>query len=131
MMPINTWAASLPQLPAKLDTTANVANLSVALSYIGSAIMPVYWSYIAERWGRRTVYMTSLSVYVLFTALSASSSSISMLIAMRVLGSACSGTVAGAAVIADIWEVKERGYAMSVYYIGPLYVSLVPLLAQL
>ena len=83
--------------------------------------MPVYWSYIAERWGRRTVYIISLSLYVIFTALSAGSSSISMLIAMRVLGSTCSGTVAGAAVISDVWEVKEKGYAMSIYYIGPLY----------
>ena len=82
--------------------------------------MPIYWSYIAEQSGRRTVYISSLILYVLFTALAASSSSISMLITMRVLSSTCSGTVAGAAVISDIWEVKEKGYAMSVYYIGPL-----------
>ena len=41
---------------------------------------------------------------------------------MRFLSAAsgCSVTTLGAAVIADIWDVKERGRAMSVYYLGPL-----------
>ena len=112
--------AALPHLPSELRTTATIANLSIVMTFIGPALMPIYWSYIAERWGRRTVYIVSLSLYILFTALSASSSSISMLIATRALASTCSGTVAGAAVISDIWEVKERGFAMSIYYIGPL-----------
>lgn len=45
-----------------------------------------------------------------------------MLIVMRILssGTGCSVTVVGAATISDIWEVKERGTAMSIYYLGPL-----------
>ena len=112
--------AALPELPTDLNTTANVANLAVALSFIGPAIMPLYWSFISEKYGRRIVSISSLALYVLFTALAASSSSISMLIVMRLLSSACSGNSVGPAVIADIWEVKERGHAMSIYYLGPL-----------
>ena len=84
--------------------------------------MPLYWSFMSEHYGRRTVYIVSLTLYVLFTSLSAVSSSIGMLISMRVLSStaSCGTTVTGAAVIADIWPVHEKGHAMSIYYIGPL-----------
>ena len=45
-----------------------------------------------------------------------------MLIVMRILsaGAGCAVTPIGAAVVGDIWEVKEKGQAMSVYYVGLL-----------
>lgn len=45
-----------------------------------------------------------------------------MLIVMRVFssGTGCSVTAVGAGTVSDIWEVKERGTAMSIYYLGPL-----------
>ena len=45
-----------------------------------------------------------------------------MLILMRMLsaGASCAVTPIGAAVVADVWEVKEKGQAMSVYYVGLL-----------
>lgn len=53
-----------------------------------------------------------------------------MLIVMRVLsgGSAASVQAVGAGTIADIWEVRERGLAMGIFYLGPL---LGPLLAPI
>lgn len=50
-----------------------------------------------------------------------------MLIVMRILsgGAAASGQVLGAGVIADIWESKERGSAMGIYYLGPLLGPLI------
>lgn len=45
-----------------------------------------------------------------------------MLIVMRILsaGASCAVTPIGAAAVADVWEVKEKGQAMSVYYVGLL-----------
>ncbi|KAL8960715.1 MAG: hypothetical protein Q9183_005418 [Haloplaca sp. 2 TL-2023] len=45
-----------------------------------------------------------------------------MLIVMRLLsgGAAASVQAVGAGTIADIWEVHERGHAMSIFYLGPL-----------
>ena len=84
--------------------------------------MPLYWSSISETHGRRVVYMTSLLLFVVFSIVSAISPSVSVLIVMRLLssGNGCAVTVVGASVIADIWEVKERGRAMGIYYLGPL-----------
>jgi MFS family permease len=53
-----------------------------------------------------------------------------MLIVMRILGGGASASVqaVGAGTIADIWEVRERGKAMGIFYLGPL---LGPLLAPI
>ena len=63
-----------------------------------------------------------MTLYLVFNVLSAKSTSIGMLIVMRVLssGTGCSVTAVGAGTVSDIWEVKERGTAMSIYYLGPL-----------
>ena len=72
--------------------------------------------------GRRTIYLTSFSLFLLWNILSALSNSIAMLIVMRILGggAAASVQVVGAGTIADIWAVKERGQAMGIFYLGPL-----------
>ena len=68
------------------------------------------------------MYVVSMTLCILFNAIAAKSSSIGMLIATRMLssGAGSSITVIGAGVIADIWQVRERGRAMGLYYLGPL-----------
>ncbi|KMP02038.1 permeases of the major facilitator superfamily protein [Coccidioides immitis RMSCC 2394] len=75
-----------------------------------------------EKLGRRTIYLVSFALFVLWSVLSAIASSIGMLIVMRLLGGGASASVqaVGAGTIADIWEVKERGRAMGIFYLGPL-----------
>ena len=45
-----------------------------------------------------------------------------MLIVMRILsgGAAASVQAVGAGTIADVWDVRERGRAMGIFYLGPL-----------
>lgn len=114
--------AALPQLPTQLHTTQAVANLSSTLSSIGPAITPLYWSFLAERKGRRIVMLIFLAFFAIFSALSAAATSIGMLMATRFLGSFFSGagSVAGAAIVADIWPSEVLGFAMSIFYLGPL-----------
>lgn len=72
-------------------------------------------SSFSETLGRRTIYVISFALFVLFSALSAISTNIGMLIALRILGGGASASVqaVGAGTIADIWPVRERGKAMS------------------
>lgn len=72
-------------------------------------------SSFSETLGRRTIYIISFALFVIFSALSAISTNIGMLIAMRILGGGASASVqaVGAGTIADIWMVFERGKAMS------------------
>jgi len=86
------------------------------------SIFPLWWASFSEEFGRRTIYIACFSLFVVFSILSAISTNVSMLIVMRLLGGGCSASVhaVGAGTIADVWEVRERGRAMSMFYLGPL-----------
>ena len=94
------------------------------------AIFPLWWASFSDTFGRRTIYLVAFSMFVLFSALSAVSTTIAMLIVMRLLSGGASASVhaVGAGTIADIWEVRERGRAMGMFYLGPL---MGPLLAPI
>lgn len=79
-------------------------------------------SAFSETLGRRTIYLLSFSLFVVFSVLSAVSVNMTMLIVMRILsgGSAASVQDIGAGTVADIWEPKKRGRAMGICYVGPL-----------
>lgn len=84
--------------------------------------LPFHRSSFSETLGRRTIYLVSFSLFVVFSILSALSTNVSMLIVMRILAGGASASVqaVGAGTIADIWESAERGRAMGIFYLGPL-----------
>jgi multidrug resistance protein len=104
------------------NATPTVTNLSVALYMLSMSIFPLWWSSFSETAGRRTIYIVSFGLFVVFGVLSAVAKNIAMLIVMRTLsgGAAASVQAVGAGTIADIWEPKERGRAMGLFYLGPL-----------
>jgi len=89
---------------------------------LSMSIFPLWWSSFSETAGRRTVYIASFSLLVVWQILAAVSSSITMFIIFRVLsgGAAAAVQAVGAGTVADVWEVRERGRAMGFFYIGPL-----------
>ncbi|KKY15130.1 putative mfs multidrug resistance [Diplodia seriata] len=113
---------ALNDIAADLDTTPTITNMSVAFYMLAMAIFPLWWSSFSETLGRRTIYLSSFVLFVLWGVLSAVASNISMLIVMRVLSGGASASVqaVGGGTIADIWEVRERGRAMGIFYLGPL-----------
>ena len=114
--------ASLLQVSRELHTTPTVTNLSVALYMLSMSIFPLWWSSFSERFGRRSVYVVSVCLYLVFNILSARSKNIAMLVVMRMLSGGASASVqaVGAGTIADVFEVRERGKAMGIFYLGPL-----------
>ncbi|KAH0845761.1 Major Facilitator Superfamily protein [Fonsecaea pedrosoi] len=113
---------TLDEVARSLHTDATTTNLSVSLYMLSMAIFPLWWSAFSETAGRRTVYITSFALFILFSVLSAVSHSISMLIVMRLLAGGASASVqaVGAGTLADIWKSHERGRAMGIYFLGPL-----------
>ncbi|EPS33330.1 hypothetical protein PDE_08292 [Penicillium oxalicum 114-2] len=113
---------SLPQVTRELHTKTTITNLSIALYMLSMSIFPLWWSSFSERLGRRTIYLASFALFVIFNCLCAISRSIAMLIVMRMLSGGASASVqaVGAGTIADLWEPRERGSAMSIFYLGPL-----------
>ena len=92
------------------------------------AIFPLWWSAFSEVLGRRTIYLVSFALFTIWNIVAAVSTSMAMLVVMRVLGGGASSSVLaiGAGTLADIWEPKERGRAMGIFILGPM---LGPLLA--
>lgn len=115
-------SAALSQVTRELHTTTTITNLSIALYMLSMSIFPLWWSSFSERLGRRTIYLASFVLFVVFNCLCAVSSSIAMLIVMRMLSGGASASVqaVGAGTIADLWEPQERGRAMGIFYLGPL-----------
>jgi len=111
------WPA-LPQISRDLHTTPTITNLSVALYMLSMSIFPLWWSSFSETLGRRTIYLVSFALFTLWNIISAISTSIGMLIVMRVLGGGAAASVqaVGAGTIADIWESRERGRAVCVFF---------------
>jgi multidrug resistance protein len=112
----------LQDISIAFNASHTVTNMSVAVYMLSMSIFPLWWSSFSERLGRRTIYIASFVLFVVFAILSAVSTSIAMLIVVRTLsgGAAASVQAVGAGTIADIWEVKERGRAMGLFYLGPL-----------
>ena len=112
----------LQDISKAFRATETVTNMSVAVYMLSMGIFPLWWSSFSERLGRRTIYITSFILFVIFGILAAVSTTIHMLIVCRVLcgGAAASVQAVGAGTIADIWHTKERGAAMGLFYLGPL-----------
>ncbi|KAL9592192.1 MAG: hypothetical protein Q9179_006965 [Wetmoreana sp. 5 TL-2023] len=113
---------TLLDISRDLHSTPTVTNLSVAFYLLSMSIFPLWWSSFSETMGRRTIYIVSFTLFVLWNILAAVSTNIAMLIVTRLLGGGAAASVqaVGAGTIADIWEVKERGHAMGIFYLGPL-----------
>lgn len=113
---------ALGDITTTFNSTATIVNLSVAMYMLSMSIFPLWWSSFSETLGRRTIYLSSFVLFLIFNILSAVSTNIAMFIVFRLLsgGAAASVQAVGAGTIADVWEVKERGRAMGIFYLGPL-----------
>lgn len=113
---------ALQDIAAAFGASSTVANMSVAVYMLSMAIFPLWWSSFSETAGRRTIYLISFTMFTVFAILSAVSTNMAMLIVMRTLsgGAAASVQAVGAGTVADIWETKDRGRAMGMFYLGPL-----------
>ncbi|KEY68951.1 hypothetical protein S7711_04616 [Stachybotrys chartarum IBT 7711] len=118
---------ALPTLSAELGATDTVANLSVAMYMLSMSIFPLWWSAFSERYGRRSIYLISFFLFLVFSIASALSTNIAMLVVFRICagGSSASVQAVGAGTVADVWETFERGRAMGIFYLGPLLGPLI------
>ena len=74
---------SLVDITTSLDSTPTITNLSVAFYMLSLAFFPLFWSSFSESSGRRSIYVISFTLSVVFNVLSAVSTNIAMFIVMR------------------------------------------------
>jgi MFS family permease len=111
-----------PVLMQHFGISRTVALLSLTLYTMGIAIGPLFIAPLSEVFGRKYVYIASLTMLLAFTAGAGAAQSFGALLACRTLaGILGSSTVAiGAGSIADIWALGKSGGTASLFFIlGP------------
>lgn len=105
-----------------LGTTITILNVAIGVYLITLGVIPLWWSSLSERHGRRSIYIISFILYLCFTIGCALAKDVNMLIAFRVLSGGCAASVqsVGAGTIGDLYPITKRGAAMGLFYLGPL-----------
>nr|QFR37053.1 MFS transporter [Cyberlindnera americana] len=118
---------AIEDMKKDLNTTTMMTNVSVGIYLLSLGVFPIWWSSFSEMLGRRTVYVSSFTLYVGFAVGCALSPSIGSLTGFRVLTGACSASVqsVGAGTISDLFAPEKRGRGMGYFYLGSLASPLV------
>ncbi|KAJ2844202.1 hypothetical protein GGI22_006957, partial [Coemansia erecta] len=118
----NMYIPSIQVVRDDLHTTQSAVTWTVTAYILGMAIFPLIWSNLADRYGRKPVYIASMLVYTCGSIGCALSKSLVALIISRVIQAAGSSAVqsSGAGTISDIYPREQRGTALGIYYLGPL-----------
>ncbi|PVF97158.1 MFS general substrate transporter [Serendipita vermifera] len=105
-----------------LRASTNEIALTLSLFIVVQGAAPLLWSAISEIKGRKAVYIVSLVLFTIGSAVAASTKSIAVFISMRIFQAAGSSAVPaiGAGTLADIYAPKERATMMGIYYAAPL-----------
>ncbi|KAG1122985.1 hypothetical protein G6F42_010970 [Rhizopus arrhizus] len=122
--PLSTliYVPGILQMARDLDASIEAINATMSAYVALAGLTPLFWSSISDTYGRRPVYIMSITIGIVASILCASSKNIAMLIVFRALqaSGASSGQTLGAGSIGDVFDVADRGKAYGVFFIGPL-----------
>ncbi|GEQ72655.1 hypothetical protein JCM33374_g6342 [Metschnikowia sp. JCM 33374] len=114
---------AVEDLSSDLNTSISMVNISVGIYLLSLGIFPLWWSNFSEKHGRRSVYVISFVWFFAFSIASAFAPSIESLIVFRLLAGVGGSAVqsCGAGTISDLYVQEERGTALGLFYLGPLF----------
>ncbi|KAF8160601.1 major facilitator superfamily domain-containing protein [Pholiota molesta] len=109
-----------------LNISYDVAILGISLYVLGFALGPLIFASMGEMFGRRNVFLLTLTLYTIFQIQGALSRNLASLLSCRLLtgifGSSPLTNAGGA--VSDIWSFRERGLASAIYatvpFLGPV-----------
>lgn len=110
-----------PQLISYFGFSQEVATLSLSIWVAGYCLGPLIFGPLSERLGRKPVFVVSILFYTGFNVGCALSKNTASILVFRFLGGvfgAAPLTNSGGC-IADVWNAKSRGIAMSLFSIAP------------
>ncbi|KAF8974168.1 MFS general substrate transporter [Flammula alnicola] len=119
---VSIYNPAINNIIADLHTTYEQVSWTLSTHALVTGCTPLIWGAFTELYGRKAVYLVSISLFIIGCAVAGDAKSIGVLIAMRVIqgiGGSAVLTI-GAATLADIYDPKERGSVMGLYYAAPL-----------
>lgn len=111
------FAEGSAQLQELFHVGSTVATLGTSLFVFGFASGPVIWGPMSELYGRKVVLLPSMLGYVCFCMMVGAAKDIQMVMICRFFAGfvGAAPLVVAPAVLADIFDAKSRGKAMSIF----------------
>lgn len=113
------------------NSNATLATMPVSIFLLGFAVGPLYLAPMSEIYGRAIVLVCSNAFFCAWQIGCALAPSLNSLIVFRFLAGVggSSALTLGGGVIADLFPVEERGFAISIWSVGPTIApSIAPLI---
>ncbi|KAH9483779.1 Major facilitator superfamily multidrug transporter mdrA [Psilocybe cubensis] len=122
----SSYSGGLQHTMQDLGISYNVAILGISLYVLGFALGPLIFASMGEMFGRRIVFLVTLSLYTAFQLEGALGRNLGTLLSCRLLtgifGSSPLTNAGGA--VSDVWNFRERGLASAIYsavpFLGPV-----------
>ena len=123
---IDMYLPSLPTIGREFLASAGGAQLTLSAFFVGFALGQLFWGPLSDKYGRRPMLIAGVILYIVTSALCASSTSIEALIGFRALQAlgGGAGTVITRAIVRDRFNTDHSARVMS-------YMMLVTALAPL
>ncbi|KAG9097921.1 hypothetical protein FRC06_007010 [Ceratobasidium sp. 370] len=117
---VNLYNPAFAQIKKQLHATDSQIALSLAIYILVQGNAPLVWSAISEIKGRKIVYIVSMTLFCVGSAVSGAARDMNVLIGMRILQAAGSSSVLnlGAGTLSDMYDTHERGTMMGIYFAG-------------
>lgn len=112
---IDMYLPGFPAIAKSLKVPQEMLAYTLSSYFIGVSLGQLVWGPLLDRYGRKTITLVGLGVYVLATIACAFTDSLGMLVALRFVQAlgACVGIVAPRAMIRDFFPVSENAKIFS------------------
>lgn len=123
---LNIFLPSMPNLAVSLNTSHDVAQLTLTLYLVAIAFSQLVLGPLSDKYGRRPVILVGIAVYVVASIACALAFTIEQLIIGRILQAAggCAGIVITRAIVRDLYDQQKAtsilGYLTMVMAIAPM-----------
>ena len=110
------YLPALPTMSKNLQAPVEQINFTFSAFFVMYSVGMLVWGPLSDRYGRKPILLTGLSVYVLASALCSVTTSVTALIAFRAL-QALGGSAAGAvasAVVKDTFSGRKRESVLAI-----------------
>jgi DHA2 family multidrug resistance protein len=111
---------ALPHIQGSLSTTLDQVMWVLTSYVIASAIMTAPVGWLAQRFGRKQLFIASLAGFTTTSMMCGAAQSLEQIVVFRVLQGVCGAAIAplSQAVMLDIYPIEQRAQAMAIFGIG-------------
>lgn len=127
----STYSGTIDQVVSNLHTNVELATAGLSLYVVGFALGPLLWAPLGEMFGRQVILFISYGAFTAFNAGTIAATNIQTVLIMRFFSGTfgASALTNPAGVIADMFDARQRGVAMSTFamapFMGPVFGPIV------